>query len=168
MGAVRNQFLAGIGFVLLVAACSSPRATSSAAQVISCTNAGAPHHAYVVVQHLSGASLQRCVGFNGAMIDGQALMDQSGVQYQAHALSAGKAVCQVDNEPAEVSQCFPPQQPYWALFVETGGKWVSGDAGGFTEAKLHDGDALGWHYVAASDRSPAPPPPAHVLTGAGA
>jgi hypothetical protein len=165
---VRNHFFAGIVLVLLVSACSSPRATSSAAQVTSCANAGARHHAYVVVQHLSGASLQRCVGFDGAMIDGQTLMDQSGVQYQAHVLTTGKAVCQVDNEPIQVSQCFPPEQPYWALFVETGGKWVSGDAGGFTMATLHDGDALGWHFVPAADPAPGPPPLAQVLPGAGA
>jgi hypothetical protein len=164
---VRNQFFAGIVFVLAVAACSSPRATSSAAQVTSCANTGAPHHAYVVVQHLSGASLQRCAGFSSAMIDGQTLMDQSGVQYQAHALSAGKAVCQVDNEPVEVSQCFPPEQPYWALFVERGGKWV-GAAGGFAEVTLRDGDALGWHYVPAADPAPAPPPLARVISGTGA
>ena len=164
---MRNQFFGGIVLVLLVAACSSPRATSSAAQVISCANGGAPHHAYVVVQHLSGASLQRCVGFEGAMIDGQTLMDQSGVQYEAHSLSTGKAVCQVDNEPTQFSECFPPQQPYWALFVESRSKWANA-TGGFTEAKLHDGDALGWHYVAAADPSPAPPLLAHVVPGAGA
>lgn len=101
------------------------------------------------------------------MIDGQTLMDQSGVEYQAHSLSHGKAVCQVDSEPAEFSQCFPPQQPYWALFIESSGKWASA-TGGFTEAKLHDGDALGWHYVAAADPSPAPPPLAQVFRGAGA
>jgi len=163
---VRNQFIAGIVLVLLIAACSAPRATS-AAQVVSCANSGAPHHAYVIVQHLSGASLQRCVGFDGATIDGQTLMDQSGVEYQAHPLSTGKAVCQVDNEPAQVSQCFPPQQPYWALFVESSGRWANA-TGGFTEAKLHDGDALGWHYVAAADPSPAPPPPAQLIHAAGA
>jgi hypothetical protein len=164
---VRNHFFAGIVLVLLVAACSSPRATSSAAQVTSCADGSAPHHAYVVVQHLSGASLQRCVGFDGPMIDGQTLMDQSGVQYGAHSLSTGKAVCQVDNEPAQFSQCFPPHQPYWALFVESLGRWTNA-TGGFTEAKLHDGDALGWHYVAATDPSPRPPPLAKVLSGAGA
>ncbi len=167
MGAVRNQFLAGIGLVLLVSACSSPRATSSAAQVISCTNAGAPHHAYVVVQHLSGASLERCVGFDGAMIDGQALMDQSGLQYGAYELASGKAMCQVDNEPAQYSQCFPAKQPYWALFVEQHGVWSS-SPGGFTDAKLHDAEALGWHYVPAADSTPAPPPLARTLSGAAA
>ncbi len=106
------------------------------------------------------------MGFNGPMIDGQALMDQSGVQYQAHALSAGKAVCQVDNEPTQFSQCFPPRQPYWALFVESSGRWASA-TGGFTEANLHDGDALGWHYVVAADLSPAPPPLEQLLRGVG-
>jgi hypothetical protein len=164
---VRNHFFAGIVLVLLVAACSSPRATSSAAQVTSCINAGAPHHAYVVVQHLSGASLQRCVGFNSAMIDGQTLMDQSGLQYGAHELGSGKSMCQVDNEPAQYSQCFPPKQPYWALFVEQHGVWSS-SPGGFTDAKLHDADALGWHYVLAADPTPAPPPLARTRPGVGA
>ena len=120
-----------------------------------------------MVEHLSGASLQRCVGFDGSTIDGQTLMDQSGVQYAAHALSTGKAVCQVDNEPTQFSQCFPPQQPYWALFVESHGRWTNA-TGGFTEARLRDGEALGWHYVAADDPSPAPPPLAQPLPGAGA
>jgi hypothetical protein len=162
---VRNHFLAGITLVLLLAACSSPRATSSAAQVTSCVNATASHHAYVVVQHLSGASFQRCVGFEGATIDGQTLMDQSGVQYAARALSSGKAVCQVDNEPTQYSQCFPPEQPYWALFVETNGAWSS-PPGGFTDARLHDAEALGWHYVAAADPAPAPPPLARAVSAA--
>ena len=58
MGAVRNHFLAGIVLVLVVAVCSSPRATSSAAQVISCANASEPFRSHVVVEHLSGASLE--------------------------------------------------------------------------------------------------------------
>ncbi|HYR53602.1 MAG TPA: hypothetical protein VEQ13_01660 [Methylomirabilota bacterium] len=164
---MRKDFFAGIVLVLLVAACSSPRAASSAAQVASCINATAPHHAYVVVQHLSGASLQRCVGFNGAMIDGQTLMDESGLQYGAHELGSGKSMCQVDNEPAQYSQCFPSKQPYWALFVEQHGVWSS-SPGGFTDVKLHDAEALGWHYVPAADSTPAPPPVAQTLAGMGA
>ncbi len=87
-------------------------------------------------------------------------MDQSGIQYGAHTLTSGKAVCQVDHEPPQYSQCFPQNQPYWALFVETNGKWASA-AGGITDTKLHDADALGWHYVLANDSSPAPPPLPH-------
>ena len=52
-----------------------------------------------MVQHLSGESLQRCVGFDGSEIDGQSLMDKSGIEYASHQLTSGKAVRQVDNEP---------------------------------------------------------------------
>jgi len=164
---VRIFYLAGMTLALFVAACSPRPAGTSAGQTIPCVNPSAAHHAYVVVQHLSGAAFQRCVGFDGATIDGQALMDQSGVQYMAHKLSAGKAVCQVDNEPQQVTECFPQNRPYWALFLETKSVW-SGSTTGFTEASLHDGDALGWHYVAATDPSPAPPPLAQPVAGGSA
>lgn len=154
---MRIHFVASVSLALALVACGSPKESPSASQVITCANAGAAHRAYVVVEHLSGASFERCVGFEGPMIDGQALMDQSGVQYGVYTLSSGKAVCQVDNEPKQYSQCFPLGQPYWALFVETHGTWASAPAG-FADVKLHDGEALGWHYVPASDPSPAPPP----------
>jgi hypothetical protein len=97
------------------------------------------------------------VGFAGDTIGGQALMDQSGIVYQAQTFSFGKAVCQLDNEPAQFTKCFPANQPYWALFVETAGAWATAP-NGFTDAKLHDKEALGWHYVQQTDPSPAPPP----------
>jgi len=121
----------------------------------------AAHHAYVVVQDLSGESLQRCVGFDGSEIDGQSLMDKSGIEYASHQLTSGKAVRQVDNEPHQFSQCFPQNQPYWALFIESHDTWTSAP-GGFTDAKLHDTEARGWHYVSAKDSSPAPPPLPHL------
>ncbi len=154
---MRIYFVAGITLALFAAACSSPRASSTAGQFTSCVNGAAAHHAYVVVQHMSGGSLQRCVGFDASEIDGQALMDQSGIQYASHQLSNGKAVCQVDNEPHQFTQCFPQNQPYWALFIESNDKWASAP-GGFTDTKLHDAEALGWHYVSAKESSPAPPP----------
>src|SRR5216684_3027984 len=81
-------------------------------------------------------------------------------------VNSGKAVCQVDNEPKQFSECFPQNQPYWALFVETRGAWTS-SAGGFTDARLHDTEALGWHYVPSTDPSPGPPPLAEQLPAAG-
>jgi hypothetical protein len=42
-------------------------------------------------------------------------------------------------------------------FVEVGGVWSSAPRG-YADVRLHDGDALGWHYVPASDPAPAPPP----------
>ena len=139
-----------------VAACGGSSPSGSPA-TSSCVNASAPHHAYVVVQHLSGATLQKCVGFSGDAIDGQTLMDSSKVEYQAQTFSFGKAVCQVDNEPAKFTQCFPQNQPYWALFVETNGSWTMAQSG-YTQATLHDKDALGWHYVPQTVQTPSPPP----------
>jgi len=145
----------GIGFVILLGACTAP-ASPQTGSITACSNSPA-HRAYVVVEHMSGALVQRCVGFSGETIDGQALMDQSGVEYQARSVSSGKVVCQVDGEPAQYTECFPQNRPYWALFLDAGGRW-SNARGGFTDLQLHDGDAIGWHYVQATDAAPAPPP----------
>jgi len=147
-----------LGLVLVSAgAACAPPPTSAAAKHTCSGPTNAAHHAYVVVQHLSGSSLERCVGFTGSDIDGQAVMDQSGIQYLAHTVAAGKVVCQVDLEPQHVAECFPQNQPYWALFIEEGGRWTSAP-GGYTDVRLHDGGAIGWHYVPSGDAAPAPPP----------
>jgi hypothetical protein len=139
-----------------VSACGGSPSASTSTQANSCVNASAPHHAYVVVQHMATArEFQKCVGFTGDSIDGQTLMDQSGVEYQTQTFSFGKAVCQVDNEPAHYSKCFADNGPNWALFVETNGTWAEAQTG-YTQVTLHDKDALGWTYT--SDQSPAPPP----------
>ncbi|HEX2646711.1 MAG TPA: hypothetical protein VHO95_05760 [Candidatus Dormibacteraeota bacterium] len=141
--------------MILLGACAAP-ALPQTGSPTQCTNSP-PHRAYVVVEHMSGTLVQRCVGFSGETIEGQALMDQSGVEYQARSVSSGKVVCQVDNEPAQFSECFPQNRPYWALFVDAGGHWSSA-GGGFTDLKVVDGGAIGWHYVQATDPSPSPPP----------
>ena len=143
---------------LVIAACGGSSPTSQPSPTNSCVNATAAHHAYVVVQHLSGATLQKCVGFSGGTIAGQALMDQSGIEYQAQTTSLGKAVCQVDREPAQFSTCFPQDQPYWALFIEAGGAWTMAPSG-LNGAVLHDKDAIGWHYVGYDPKSDPSPPP---------
>jgi hypothetical protein len=140
---MRRVLICG-AFGLLLAGCGSQPVTST-------------HHAYVVVQHLSGSWFERRVDFSAAEINGLAVMDQSGLQYAARTVTSGKVVCQVDMEPAAFSTCFPQNQPYWALFVESGGKWTSA-ASGVSDVKLHDGDAIGWHYVPADERAPQPPP----------
>lgn len=142
-----------------VVACGTSSPTAIATPSPTCANASAPHHAYVVVQHLSGASLQGCVGFTGDTIDGKSLMDQSGITYQTQTFSFGLGVCAVDNEPAQFSQCFPQGQPYWALFIESAGAWTQAQVG-FDQEKLKDTEALGWRYVPAADQTPSPPPPA--------
>ena len=77
----------------------TPTATHSPAP--ACANSSALHRAYVVVVHASSAApVQKCVSFSDATIDGQTLMDESGLEYQTQTFSFGKAVCQIDNEPA--------------------------------------------------------------------
>ena len=142
---MRRALVCGVSVMLLVAACGSQPSSAPA------------HHAYVVVQHLAGASVVRRVDFAGTELDGVAAMDRSGLEYKAQSVTTGKVVCQVDNEPASFATCFPQNQPYWALFTATGGKWSSA-TGGLSDVKLHDGEAIGWHYVPSGDATPAPPP----------
>ena len=155
---MRNRLIwASATLALVIAACGSSSPTASASPANSCVNAGAAHHAYVVVEHFSGTSLQRCVGFAGDTIDGQSLMDKSTIRYQTQTFSFGKGVCAIDNEPAQYSECFPKNKPYWSLFIETSGAWAAAPTG-YTAISLHDKDALGWRYVESSDPNPAPPP----------
>jgi hypothetical protein len=156
---MRNPYACVCLGVLLMAAgaaCAGPPA--SAASKLNCSGpTNAPHHAYVVVQHLSGSWMERCVGFAGADIDGQALMDQSGIEYKTQSVTSGKVVCQVDLEPRQFTECFPQNQPYWSLFIEESGRWSSAP-GGYADIRLQDGGAIGWHYVPPGDAAPVPPP----------
>ncbi len=139
-----------------VNACGGSPAATTSSPTIKCVNASAVHHAYVVVQHADAShQLQKCVGFTGDTIDGQALMDQSGIEYQTETFSFGKAVCQVDNEPTQFSKCFADTGANWSLFVETGGAWAEAQTG-YAQITLHDKEAIGWEYTAAA--SPMPPP----------
>lgn len=152
--------LALIAIASLISSCGGSQPAANPSPTSSCKNASAPHHAYIVVEHLSGSTVQTCVGFSTSTIDGKSLMDQSGIEYQAQTFSFGSAVCQVDSEPAQFTQCFPQNMPYWALFIESHGTWTTAQ-NGYTQAVLNDKDALGWHYVQSADPSPAPPPPAN-------
>lgn len=143
----------------LVAACGGSPSTASSSSPSTCVNASAPHHAYVVVQHLSGASLQRCVGFSGDTIDGTTLMYRSNVEIQTQTYSFGLGVCQLDNEPKSFTQCLASSGPYWSEWVEVGGAWSMAQSD-YAHLTLHDNDALGWRYVDQSDPSPSPPPAA--------
>ena len=153
----KHPIWASATLALVIAACGGSSPTSQATPTSSCANATAAHHAYVVVEHLAGTTTQKCVGFAGDTIDGQALMDQSGIEFQAQTFSFGKGACQIDNEPAQFSKCFPANSPYWSLFIEAGGAWTSSTKS-FDSLQLHDKEALGWHYVQPTDPSPAPPP----------
>ena len=144
--------------ILAGAACGTSTQTATSTPSAACAGSG-NLHAYVVVQHLNGSSLQRCVAFSGT-IKGKQLMDESGINYQTQTFSFGLGVCAVDNEPAQFTECFPQGKPYWSLFTEHAGAWTAAQTG-FDQITLQDKDALGWRYVPAADQTPSPPPLAH-------
>ncbi|MDQ6772745.1 MAG: hypothetical protein M3024_07125 [Candidatus Dormibacteraeota bacterium] len=147
-----------LALILVLAACGGVAATTtSGAAGGACVNAKAAHHAYVVVEHISRKTVQRCVGFDGNSLAGVTMMKQSGIEYQSATTSFGLAVCQIDNEPRQFAECLPKNQPYWSLWLDSGGAWQSAQVG-ISEIQVHDHEALGWRYVSASDPSPSPPP----------
>jgi len=157
---VRKHFLSASAILALVlgaTACGTSSTPAAAAATASCVNASAPRHAYVVVDHLSGTSIQRCVGFSAETIDATALMDASGIEYQTQTFSFGKAICQIDNEPLQFTECLPQNAPYWELFLESDNAWAPAQTG-YTQVALRDTEALGWQYVQQTGPTPPPPP----------
>lgn len=156
----KHLLWASAALALLAAACgpSTPGGSSQSPSGGACVNFGAGHRAYVVVQHQSGRTLERCVGFDGEQISGEDLMKQSGIQHGTQTFAAlGKAVCQVDNEPARFTECFPKDKPNWLMFVTSGGEWTTPEVG-FSQINLKDSEALGWKYAVLTPSSPVPPP----------
>lgn len=158
----RPLIAAGLGTLLLVACGAAPAAPRNDSSRIACADVAAPHHAYVVVQHMSGAWIERCVGFGAALIDGPTIMDRSGIQYEARWVAGSRVVCQVDLEPRADRACEASSQAYWALFVESKNRWSKADAG-FSQVGLRDRETLGLRYVPAGGLPPSPPPLPHRL-----
>jgi hypothetical protein len=151
--------LAGLGFLVLTS-CGSAAAVSGSSGVpaVACVNPGAPHRAHLVVEHASGATVDKCVGFSSVQIAGDVLMKESGIVYQTQHFSFGDGVCAIDLEPRSFDTCLPQGAPYWALWTETaGGAWQQAQTG-FAAVKLGPGDALGWRYTPSTDTNPSPPP----------
>ncbi|HKW60346.1 MAG TPA: hypothetical protein VJR46_11405 [Candidatus Dormibacteraeota bacterium] len=147
--------------LLLLASCQAmcgpvPAASVQREQPINCVDVKAPHHAYVVVQHASGAWMERCVGFAPGLIDVPTLMERAGVQYIANE----SAVRVVDGEPATQSD----GTMRWAMFVAISNRW-SITYSAFTTVQVADTQAVGWRYVRAADNAPAPPPLPHRVGG---
>lgn len=150
--------------LLLVAACggssAQPASTPSGGgqSINTCAKAKASRHlAYLVVQHLSGAAIQRCVGFESDTIGGASVMRGSGIQYQTQEASSGPVVCQIDHEPSQLGNCLSSDQPHWSLWLETAGQWTVASTD-YSQLVLHNREGLGWRYVLPTATSPAPPP----------
>ena len=159
----RHVVSAVFGTLLLVACggqstCGGHQATSKPADSSgACGHSQATHHAYVVVEHMSGASMQAVVAFASDSVSGKDLMDCSGVSYTLAHGGTATVVCQIDREPANPTSCAVPGQPHWALFIFSSGHW-SQPGIGFAGVRLHDGEAMGWHYVPAAAGMLVPPP----------
>ena len=135
------------------AASPSPSTPSAGTAVNTCAKAHQSKHvAYLVVQHLSGQTIERCAGFDGDTIAADALMKATGIQYQA----GSSAICQIDHEPQQFSDC-SPEQAHWLLWLYVGGAWTMPSVG-YRQLQLHDRDALGWRYILSPVLSPSPPP----------
>jgi hypothetical protein len=147
----RRVLLSGIlGLALLVPASVIPWPGSAA----TCA-AASTHRVAVVVQHGGGATLSRCVSFTTDSISGEQAL--AGSHIEAGLLPSGgfgKAVCQLDNEPATYPPtCWTGTSPFWALFVAHGGGWAYSTVG-VSSIVLHDGDWLGFRYQSQSKHDP--------------
>lgn len=156
------RWLASAALALLFAAGCGGNSTATPTPVATptpaCSNAAAAHRAYLVVQHGSGAIVQRCVGFDGQAMNGDDLMKQSGVPVQTQFFTGiGLAYCAIDNEPATFDKCFPSSGPTWSLYVSKAGAAFQAAQSGAGAISLSDKDALGWKYQVFSP-SPNPPP----------
>ena len=153
--------LAGLALFVLTA-CGGASTSNQPAAVTTpaCVNASAPNKAHVVVEHQSGTTVDRCVGFTTAKANGADLMTASGIDFKTQHFSFGDAACAIDSEPASYSTCLPQGAPYWALWTSTGGgPWVMAQTG-FAAVLVANGDALGWRYTPSTETNPSPPPPA--------
>ena len=147
--------------LLAVAACgSNPRTAGPPVKAVhhSCSGVAGTHHAFIVVQHGAGNTVDACAGFDGAKVSGFALMKDSGLELATQTTKYGPAVCQVDNEPPHYTQCLPANAPYWAFWIWNGTAWTVGQTG-YADASFTDGQAIGWVYTPQTVASPAPPPP---------
>lgn len=122
-----------------------------------CAAAAYTGHVTLVIEHANTQVIGLCIGFDGATITGEQILQASGVEYATQSYgSLGDAVCQIDGEPASYGSCLPATGPYWAMFVSRdGGAWQGADHGVSTET-FADGDAEGFRY---DDQGGAEPPP---------
>lgn len=101
----------------------------------------------LVVQHGDGSSVVRCVAFSGPSLTGEAVLSASGLSYATIPYGFGKAVCQVDGEPATFpASCWTTTSRFWTLFIaERGGSWFPATLGVSVQV-FRDGDSEGLRY----------------------
>ena len=132
-----------------------------------CAAAAFSSHVTLVVEHGDARVVGLCIGFDGATITGEQILQASGLQYATQSYgSLGDAVCQIDSEPTSYGSCLPSSGSYWAMFVSrTGGAWLNADRGISSET-FSDGDAEGFRYDSQNGAEPPPASPAGICARA--
>jgi len=156
-----RRVMRGVAAVVLCAPLSAAAAgTGAAGAPFACADAAAAHHVALVVEHGGGAVLTACVGFSSDVITGEQVLAMSGIEYATVDYPGiGKAVCQIDGEPATYpSTCWTASSPYWALYASRGGGGWASSTLGVSSQTFQDGDAEGFRYEAQGDSSPPPAP----------
>jgi hypothetical protein len=122
---------------------------------ISPTEIKGEGRAAIVVQHSDGNITIACVSFDGEEIDGEDLLNQSGISYVADfGNSMGSILCSIEgdgcNFPSEkcFCQCSKPGScAYWSYFIrDESGKWIYAPIGARLR-KVKDGDIDAWIWV---------------------
>lgn len=170
MGLRRLVGLAGAASLLASAVALAPGVAAAPA----CAASGS--RAALVVEHGNGSVRTRCVAFSGSSITGEALLNASGISWSGQSFTGlGMAVCAVDGEPAQYSDCLGDGFS-WTLFVSRGGGAWRLSASGVSNIVLSSGDALGLRYGPSGGTAPPvspagvcptatpPPTPAPVRT----
>lgn len=133
----------------------------------SCAAATYSSHVTLVVEHGDSRVVGLCIGFDGASITGEQILQASGLEYATQSYgSLGDAVCQIDSEPATYGSCLPASGSFWAMFVSRGsGGWQNAGKGISSET-FSDGDAEGFRYDAQGGAEPPPASPAGICARA--
>ncbi len=153
---------AAAGVALALPALLIPGVLPASLSGVGCAAADAAHHVAMVVQHSDGRSVSRCVSFSAGSVTGEQALDASGIehQYYDYGGSLGRAVCQVDGEPATPAGGWTRDNclgyPYWSTWTARGGGGWGGARQGISNTTYADGDAEGFRYGDGS----SPPPPA--------
>lgn len=111
--------------------------------------------AAIVVQHADGNTTSECVTFEGEKIDGEELLNLSGIPYVADfGNSMGSILCSIEGEGCDFpgEKCFcqcsePGSCAYWAYFVKDEvGNWIYAPIGARLR-EVVDGDLDAWMWI---------------------
>jgi hypothetical protein len=109
----------------------------------------------LIIQHENGEWQSYCLTFTGDEINGEELLDLSGIPYLSDAGNPmGSIICMIEREgcdfPAEkcLCQCSNQRQcSYWAYFVlHENEVWIYSPFGASLR-KVHDGDVDAWVWL---------------------